>query len=197
MKQYISYIIIFFVIIFSECLFGAPIDKNSLGNFAKEPEVWMCVTPSPDFDKTFSLLNSSQDWSYVRTHITGIKFYIGMISKKSKEDLSRMADMCKKNNLKVAIECGGPLTPLWGDMAGEKSAKIELNVIEKWYEAGGTVDYLDLDGPVRRLIDLNNDCIRNDSNCFTSITRCADELVDYMKAVVKRHPKLRFFLLTN
>ena len=176
------------------------------GNHAKNPEVWMCVSPLPNsekviplpnFKKVFSLVDSSQDWSYVKTHITGIKFYIDMIRKNSKKDLSSLADMCKKNNLKVAIECGGTLSPLWGNSAGEKSAEIELEVIDKWCDAGGTVDFLDLDGPVRRLLDLNNDCIRNDSNSFTSIEKCAEELIDYIKSIKKSHPKIRFFLLTN
>ncbi len=78
-----------------------------------------------------------------------------MIHKNSIEKLSCLAKMCKKNNLKVAIECGGTFNPPWGDQAGENSAKAELDIIDKWCEAGGTVDFLDFDGPVRRLIDPN------------------------------------------
>jgi hypothetical protein len=41
------------------------------------------------------------------------------------------------------------------DTAGQWSARRELSAIDRFYAAGGKVDFLDLDGPIRRLLHSN------------------------------------------
>ena len=64
-----------------------------------------------------------------------------------------MAKLVKRHGFQVSVELGccldfGPMD----DTNGEWSARVEIAKIDKWYAAGGKVDYLDLDGPVRRLM---------------------------------------------
>lgn len=152
----------------------------------KEPEVWMC------YRDPFGLLGKDARWEFVKKRISGIKIYIGTIQKAPPEKLAALAAMLKENRIQVAVECGGTLgfAPL-DETNGEKSAQMELRKINRFYRAGGKVDYLDLDGPVRRLLYPRK------KKGFTSVDRCAAELMDYMRAVRKAHPEMRFFLLTN
>lgn len=158
----------------------------------KDPEIWMCVNSK----STFDLLSRSKDWSFVRKRLTGIKLYIGVINQAPAEKLSQLVSVVKENDFKVTVECGGTLNHDWQDQAGEKSAETELAKLEKWYQAGGKIDYLDLDGPVRRLLG-HSGWGKDEQKKFTSAERCADELVDYIRAVKKRYSEIRFFLLTN
>ena len=56
------------------------------------------------------------------------------------------------------------------------------------------MDFLNLDGPIRRLMHPEN---RRDGRRFDSMEKAADELVDYVTLVRQAHPDIRFFLLTN
>ena len=62
------------------------------------------------------------------------------------------------------------------DAAGEWSAKHELAKIEKLYHAGGKVDFLDLDGPIRRLMHPDG---RRDGQSYQSMQKAAQEVVDW------------------
>ena len=62
------------------------------------------------------------------------------------------------------------------------------------YAAGGKVDFLDLDGPIRRLMHPDK---RRDGRRFDSMDKAAGELVDYLRLVRKAHPEIRFWHLTN
>ena len=66
--------------------------------------------------------------------------------------------------------------------------------LAKFYAAGGQVDFLDLDGPIRRLMHPEN---RRDGRRFDSVEAAADELVDALRLHRRAHPKTRFWLLTN
>ena len=164
---------------------GATTRPAAAGRLAK-PEIWMC------YRDPLGLAAKDARWDFVKKHISGIKIYIGTLRKAPAGKLAALAAMLKENRIQVAVECGGTLgyAPL-DETNGEKSAEIELRNIDKWYRAGGKVDYLDLDGPVRRLLYPKG------KKGFTSVEKCAPELMDYMRAVRKAHPKIRFFLLTN
>ena len=155
------------------------------GRLAK-PEIWMC------YRDPLALAATDARWDFVKGRISGIKIYIGTLRKAPPDKLAALAAMLKAGRIQVAVECGGTLgyAPL-DETNGEKSAEIELRNIDKWYRAGGKVDYLDLDGPVRRLLYPKK------KKGFTSVEKCAGELMDYMRAVRKAHPEIRFFLLTN
>ena len=163
--------------------------RNRAGRLVN-PEVWMC------HGKPFALLDPDKKWDFVRKHITGIKIYTGGIRKARGPRLAKLgelAKMLKAEGIQMAIECGGTLGGLpLDDTNGVRSAEHELKVVGKYTAAGGRVDFLDMDHPVRRLLSPGNN-----REGFKSIDRCADQLVKYMTAVRKGAPQMKFFLLTN
>ncbi|MFV1967434.1 MAG: hypothetical protein ACC628_18550 [Pirellulaceae bacterium] len=155
-----------------------------------DPEVWLCT------GNAWKLAESEARWPFVKQRLTGIQLYIDKINTARTEELEALVQVAEEVGLKVSIECGGTLGFAGlNDNNGERSAAIELAKINKWYQAGGKVDYLNLDGPVRRLLHPTGG--RRHLPGFTSVERCARELADYMKAVKGQHPEIQFFLLTN
>ena len=63
------------------------------------------------------------------------------------EQLAALVLLVEQQSYQVAVELGGCLdfAPM-DQSAGEWSAKLELAKIDKFYAAGGKVDFLDLDG---------------------------------------------------
>ena len=167
---------------------GTEGDGKSIAGAASE--VWLCT------GKAFDLARPEARWDAVRKGLTGIQLYIDKVNKARREDLEALVAVVKANGFRVSIECGGTLgfAPL-DDTNGEASARIELAKIDKWYAAGGSVDYLNLDGPVRRLLYPRRG--KKTLPSFGSIEDCAGELMDYMRAVKAAHAGIRFFLLTN
>ncbi len=153
------------------------------------PEVWLCTSRVGD------LLDSEQEWTWVRRNLAGIKLYIGTMHKPVPGQLEKLVQLVKRNGLKVAVELGccldfGPMD----DTNGEWSARSELTALNRWYAAGGRVDYLDLDGPVRRLMHPDN---RQDGKRFDSMDAAANEVVDSVRAFHAAHPEMKYWHLTN
>jgi hypothetical protein len=162
-----------------------------------QPEVWLCAG-----DRIADLLRPDAQWPLVREHLTGIKFYVGQFSKNRRrtgqpgaEKLRQYARLVRAHDLQVAVELGGCLefSPL-DDSAGEWSARHELAALENFYAVGGRVDFLDIDGPIRRLMHPMK---RKDGKRFESIDKAADELVDALRIHHEAHPETRYWLLTN
>jgi hypothetical protein len=162
-----------------------------------QPEVWLCAG-----DRIADLLRPDAQWPLVSQHLTGIKFYVGQLSKNrrrtgdtAEEQLRQFARLVRAHDLQVAVELGGCLefSPL-DDSAGEWSARRELAAIENFYAVGGRVDFLDIDGPIRRLMHPKN---RKDGKRFESIEKAARELVDALRIHRQAHPETRYWLLTN
>lgn len=156
------------------------------------PEVWLC----PPFNRVLELTKADANVAKSLKGITGLKLYVDSLKKAGKSDLVALATLVRKNSLRVVVEVGGTLNHDWQDQAGEKSAQVELAKLKKWEEAGGKIDYLDVDGPVRRLLGYQA-WGRDPSKKFVSYDRCALELMDYLSAVRKAYPEIQFFLLTN
>lgn len=154
----------------------------------KDPEVWMC------HKNPLELLERPADWAFVRRHVSGIKMYIGLLKDTPDDQLAALAKMLKANRIPVAFECGGTLGfARMDDRNGEDSARRELARFRRFIKAGGRIDYLDLDGPVRRLLYAR----RKDGKRFTSAAKAADQLMIYLARVERAIPKVQFFLLTN
>lgn len=162
------------------------------GTIKQKPEVWLCPPPG----KVFDLLSDQQKWDFSLNRIAGLKLYIDLFARSKPEDLARLSQFVKAHRLRIIVECGGTLNHDWQDKAGEKSAQVELEKLDLWYRAGGKVDYLDIDGPERRLLGFDG-WGKDPNKKFVSIESCAKQLVIYMKAVRKAHPEIQFFLLTN
>lgn len=157
---------------------------------APEPEVWLCAG-----DRIVELLGEAAEWSFVKENLTGIKLYVDQIDQARPEQLAALVALVEEQGYAVAVELGccldfGPMD----DTNGEWSARLELAKIAKWYAAGGKVDYLDLDGPVRRLLWPDG---RQDGQHFDSMAEAADEVVDSVRLFHEARPEMRFWHLTN
>jgi len=163
--------------------------RGGVGETRRRPEVWLCMG-----NGVFDLLDRQAEWPFVREHLSGIQFYIDKVNKAPADKLKQFVQLIREQNYQVAIECGGTLdfAPM-NSTNGERSAAIELAKIDKFYAVGGKVDFLNIDGPVRRLMHPKN----KRRGSFDSVDKAADELVDYLNIVHSKHPDLRFFLLTN
>ena len=163
----------------------------------EQPEVWLCVG-----DRIDELLRPDAQWPSVSQHLAGIKFYVSQFSRNRRhaddnaaEKLRQYANLVRTHDLQVAVELGGCLefSPL-NESAGEWSAHRELASLENFYAVGGKVDFLDIDGPIRRLMHPKN---RRDGRQFESIEEAAGELVDALRIHRNAHPETQYWLLTN
>lgn len=171
--------------------------RSELTVQSAQPEVWLCAG-----DRIADLLRPEAEWSFVRQHLSGIKLYVGQLSRNRRasseavpDRLRQLVRLVNAHRLQVAVELGGCLdfSPM-DDTAGEWSARHELASLENFYAAGGRVDYLDLDGPIRRLLHPEK---RRDGKRFDSIEQAADELVDALRIHRAAHPETKYWLLTN
>ena len=142
------------------------------------------------------MLDDPGSWRKTSSVLTGVKIGIDSLAQADRGKLRQLATLVDEHKLQFAVECGGTLNHDWQDQAGELSARVELRKLRVWTDAGGRLDYLDVDGPVRRLMGYAA-WGKDPDKKFTSIERCAEELVDYVRAVRKEYPELQFFLLTN
>jgi len=157
---------------------------------ARAPEVWLCAG-----DGVTELLREDAEWPLVKQNLSGVKLYIDQIDRASPERLAALVKLVQEQHCQVAVECGccldfGPMD----DTNGEWSARLELGKIDKWYAAGGKVGYLDLDGPIRRLMFPDG---RRDGRRFDSMEKAANEVVDAVRVFHEAHPEIRFWHLTN
>ncbi len=153
------------------------------------PEVWLCTFRVGD------LLDGQADWAWVRHNLAGIKLYIGTMHKPVPGQLEKLVQMVKRSRLKVAVELGccldfGPMD----DTNGEWSARSELTALNRWYAAGGRVDFLDLDGPVRRLMHPQG---RKDGKRFDSMEAAVEQVVRSVRTFHAAHPEMKYWHLTN
>ncbi len=154
------------------------------------PEVWLCAG-----ERVADLLRPEAQWPFVKQHLAGIKLYVDQINQAQPEQLAALVRLVQENSYQVAVELGGCLDFAPMDYtAGEWSARHELAKIAKFYAAGGQVDFLDLDGPIRRLMYPEK---RPDGRHFDAIEKAADELVDALRLHTQAHPQTRFWLLSN
>ena len=141
------------------------------------------------------LLRSNAEWSFVKQHLDGIKFYVDQINNAQPDPLQQLVRLVKENGYQIAVEvsCCLDFAPM-DDTAGEWSAGHELAKLEKLYAAGGRVDFLDLDGPVRRLMHPQDG---RDGRSHQSMEKAADEVVDSVRIFHEAHPEIRFWHSTN
>jgi len=155
-----------------------------------KPEVWLCAGAG-----VMDLLQEDAEWPFVKENLTGIKLYIGQLTQRRSRQLAALVKLVQQQGYQVAVEIGccldfGPMD----DTNGEWSAQSELRGIDAWYAAGGKVDYLDLDGPVRRLMFPEG---RSDGAKFESMEKAAEEVVDSVRLIHQTHPEIKFWHLTN
>ncbi|MBI4243651.1 MAG: hypothetical protein HY606_06135 [Planctomycetes bacterium] len=168
---------------------GAPIgsDKTSPDQeISDTDEIWFC------HGYVDGLFDKSQ-WDSVCDQIDGIKVYVGWIENASDDSVKQFVAMLKENDIKLAVEIGGTLEfmPL-DETNGEESAALTIEILRKILKAGGTIDYLDMDGPIRRIMHPFDELYAG-----LTLEESVNELVDFMTEMRKLFLTTEFYILTN
>jgi hypothetical protein len=190
------------------CLTGGAVRALS----PARPEVWM------NHVRLEGLARSGAKWDYVQRHLGALEFPINAVGFLiSDDDLQRLAAIVKARRIRVAIECGyfdwvskledleKPSPKGMTDTprlrvepgVGEETARFEIAKLRPLVRAGVVPDYLNLDGPIRRMLWPGSDVGRNDLQGLPAIDASVDELVAYMRAMRRAYPKVQFFALVN
>ena len=175
--------------------------QPAAGGARETSEVWLC---HHDIE---ALADPDADWDFVRDHLDGIKVYVGSLTGSRKhvrisdENLALLSKTLEENDIQLAMECGGTLGHFRNtEPVGLRSAAAEMRNIDRVASVGGTMHYLDMDGPISRTLWSGRhrfDHLRRGNTGYDNIDECVDELIAYMKAVNRRYPDLKFFTLTN
>ncbi len=132
-------------------------------------------------------------WPEVLSQTDAISWYIDSADEDARGHVTEGAQFVFAHDIQVAIEAGGTLTSQGCDEnTGENSAASEIAKLHVFYEEGGQVDHLSLDGPLSRTLATG----RN-GNCGFDLPTAVQELVDYFVAVHATHPEIQIGLLTN
>lgn len=157
-------------------------------------------------------------WRFVQRHLDSVTIYINTIAFIiPQEDLKRTVELLKRRGIEIGIECGyfdwqtteddftrpnpkritDTVRKDWHDRVGEETALAEIRKIKPLLEAGGVPAYLNLDGPIRRMMHPGNDARQALPPGFSSMERAAKELADYMATWRRAFPGIRFNVITN
>ncbi|MHB1462885.1 MAG: hypothetical protein ACYC1M_16465 [Armatimonadota bacterium] len=178
----------------------------------RRPSLWMA------HHQPNQLTDQPDGWPDTAKQLDCLEFYITIIAfVMPYEDIKRVVDRVHELGMEIAVECGyfdwepifkepkGPKPVLQGDKprlvmykgVGASTAQTEMLKMDKLFQAGGVPSYLNMDGPIRRLMHPGQDASRDDIPGMTDINLVADEIVGYMKEWRKLFPKMKFFELTN
>ncbi len=165
--------------------FDPPLDVASV-----EPEVWVHQGNWRAFG------SENAQWDFVKANVDGFQFFIDSVSKAKPGDLDSLAKIFAENDIDVSVELGGILTmnPM-DENVGEETFRIESEKLQPLKEAGIELDYVNLDGPIRRA--LNDPLNKKGIDPLPSLDMAADELIDYMRLMRGEFPEVEFFLLSN
>ncbi len=176
------------------------------------PEVWM------NHVRLEELGREGARWDYVQRNLGALEFPINAVGFLiGQDDMARLAALLKARHIKVAIECGyfdwvskeaefalpsprvitDTAREKMGPGVGEETARFEIAKLRQLTRHGIAPDYLNLDGPIRRMIWPGSDVGRNDIAGLASTDACVDELLAYMRTMRREFPKVQFFALVN
>jgi hypothetical protein len=165
----------------------------------------------------FDMIDIASDdcgYRFLVNNLDFFAFYIGKIHNDySMDDMKKLAGIVAEQNMEVIVELGGVLGPGWGSLTdidnGKESALVEINMSKNWVTAGGKIDYIIFDGPIRRLLygDIQQNIQDNNgvlvSGYFNtnrepfSYPEAADEILYSMKEWRKVYPGIKFILGCN
>ena len=167
---------------------SASSDEPAAEGTKETPEVWLCHHDIED------LADPDADWDFVRNHLDGIKIYVGnlMGTRKhvriSDKRLASLTRTFEENGIQLAMECGGTLGYFRNtEPVGLRSANAEMKNINRIASVGGTMHYLDMDGPISRTLWSGRhrfDHKRRGNSGYDNIDKCVEELITYMKLVI-------------
>lgn len=179
---------------------------------AKRPEVWMNMVQLEPLGRP------GARWDFVKRRLDVLEFPINAVAfLMPEQDIRGIVEQCSRHGIKIALECGyfdwksqtadfsapspkGITDTVRTTMApgvGEETARSEIGKIQNLVRAGAKIAYLNLDGPVRRMLWPGSDVGRGDIPGLASVDLCVTELVAYMRTMVKAFPGLQFYVLAN
>lgn len=185
---------------------------SALASQGTAPEVWIGHLGQQE------LGDAGAKWDFVKGNLDCMQTPINAFAFIYPADKVRaLAAVLRENHIKIAIECGyfdwqsvsddfsapnpkGITDTIRGTICGgigERTARTEIAKIANLTDAGALPDYLNLDGPIRRLMLPGMDVSRTDTKGIGSIDRAVDEMISYMRVWRAKFPKLQFFYLTN
>jgi hypothetical protein len=102
----------------------------------------------------WGLVDFPEQWTETRSAIDRVQFF-GMTMLTDQQDkLKEMAALFSESDIKATFEIGGLLD--WHadeqDLSAERSFEEDLAMLNHWRDAGGTIDRVHLDGPIRRMV---------------------------------------------
>ena len=163
-----------------------------------EPMVWMC------HHEALTLGADPEAWAGVAKSCDVITLYIDRVAKADLEELRAFAEVVDKHDIQVAIECAGlcDWRARFGDRAAELSFQDEFGKIKRFLApvseggAGGRIDYLQIDGPFRRML-YQRTGQRMKRTEYQTVESAGKELQEVLKLWREAVPGIAFYLLTN
>lgn len=161
---------------------------------ASTPTVTMC------YGDPWVLADTTQ-WSTVLAHIDVLKIYIGDINVRADSVAARtLLTALRRHDVKIAIELGGLLD--WHADKGVQSAEASFQqeyaalrpLIDmlRSIDSSRSIDMLDMDGPIRRMLFPDNK-----KSSYHTMESAARELGEVVRMWRDAVPNIRINLLTN
>lgn len=165
---------------------------------SSKPQVWMC------HHDAWELGAEPDAWPQVAENCDVVTLYIDRVAKADLEDLRRFAKVVVEHEIEVAIECAGlcDWRARFGDQAAELSFQDEFRKVKRFLDpvadggAGGRIDYLQIDGPFRRMF-YQTSGRRMERTKHQTLESAGRELVDVLRLWREAVPGIEFYLLTN
>jgi hypothetical protein len=158
--------------------------------------------PSSNWRQLFDSAHE-QEWKEVLMKADVYHFFIPALKEVPPEAMKKIVALLNRYHVKIEVEAGGTQASTCdGDKAtvGLRSAEMELNELERIYQAGGTVSYLALDNPTAR-VGLNGRPLSTippqPNGCQFPLPKAITQLVQYLKAVRAAHPEIKPGLIVN
>lgn len=158
-------------------------------------------------------LADASSWESVYRRDPYLYFGIGQFSDQSIKDdeLSQLAAVVKRLNLRVAIEAGGLRfvnAADFDDQGGERQARKETKKMMRWIEAGGVVNEVIADHAIMHHIAMNHRdkefrCQRTEplpagkEHLKFTFDGLYSELMDYFLAVKEKIPECEFGVVSS
>jgi len=153
-------------------------------------------------DDFLEQVTDTNNWPTVHRHTAVFKQFIESLGgdKYSDEDLKKLAAFTREAGLKCAFEIGAlRWSPqLHGDGSGKKYAAQEIKALQRWVDAGGTVDYLSTDHAVMWNVGL---CLQG-AKPMAGIgdpdwRKVMDEMVDSLEMIQSAFPDAKIGMIES
>jgi hypothetical protein len=153
-------------------------------------------------DDFLEQVTDTNNWPTVYRHTAVFKQFVETLGgdKYSDDDLKRLATFTREAGLKCAFEIGAlRWSPqLHGDGSGKNYAAQEIKALQRWVDAGGTVDYLSTDHAVMWNVGL---CLQG-AKPMAGIgdpdwRKVMDEVVDSLSMIREAFPDAKIGMIES